>query len=162
LIDEAAGTDSRPVSIAQKRFRLFLDGEDTTGFLTLPLARVRLDGSGHFIFDAEFIPPSLQVGASPSLTGLLGGLIEILSSRADALIRASEGRGDEELGSRWMAYAINENLGTLLHLYRSPEAHPSELFAVLLKLAGALCTFSLTTHPRDLPPYDHAGPGDGF
>jgi type VI secretion system protein ImpJ len=61
-----------------------------------------------------------------------------------------------------MAHAINENLGTLLHLYRSPQAHPSELFVVLSRLAGSLCTFSLTTHPRDLPAYDHASPGEGF
>jgi type VI secretion system protein ImpJ len=162
LTDEAAGSETRPVAVAQKRFRLLLDGEDTTGFLTLPLARVRRDGSGHFVFDADFIPPCLQTGASPALRGLLGGLVEILSSRADALTRASNGPGDEELASRWMAHAINENLGTLLHLHRSPQAHPSELFGVLSRLAGSLCTFSLTTHPRDLPAYDHASPGEGF
>lgn len=162
LTDEAAGTEARPVTIAQKRFRLLLDGEDTTGFLTLPLARVRRDGSGHFVFDADFIPPCLQIGASASLADLLGGLVEILSSRADALTRAGSAGADEDLASRWMAHAINENLGTLLHLYRSPQAHPSELFGVLLRLAGSLCTFSLTTHPRDLPAYDHASPGDGF
>lgn len=162
LVDEVAGTDTKPVAVARKRFRLLLDGEDTTGYLTLPLARVRRDGSGHFVFDGDFIPPTLQIGASAGLMAQLGGLVEILSSRADALVRASDGRGDEELGSRWMAYAINENLATLLHFYRSPQAHPSELFAVLLKLAGSLCTFSLTTHPRDLPSYDHDSPADGF
>lgn len=162
LTDEAAGTETRPVAIAQKRFRLLLDGEDTTGFLTLPLARVRRDGSGHFVFDPDFIPPCLQIGGSASLAGLLGGLIEILSSRADALARAGEGAGEGALADRWMAHAINENLGTLLHLYRSPQAHPSELFGVLSRLAGSLCTFSLTTHPRDLPAYDHAAPGEGF
>mgnify|MGYP006195380819 CR=1 FL=1 len=47
--------------------------EDTTGLLVLPLARVRRDGSGHFVYDPDFIPPSLQIGAGSSLPALLGG-----------------------------------------------------------------------------------------
>ncbi len=162
LSDEVSGTESRPVAIAQKRFRLLLDSEDTTGLLTLPLARVRRDGSGHFVYDEEFIPPSLQIGAGTSLPALLGSMIELLTSRADALARAARSGGQADLVSLWMAHAIHENLGALLHLYRSPQSHPSELFGALSRLAGSLCTFSLTTHPRDLPAYDHDLPGDAF
>ena len=162
LPDEVTGAEPRPVAIAQKRFRLLLDGEDTTGLLTLPMARVRRDGSGHFVYDEEVIAPALQIGAGASLPALLSGMIELLMSRSDALTRTARSGGEEDLVARWMAHAIHENLGTLLHLYRSPQSHPSELFGALSRLAGSLCTFSLTTHPRDLPAYDHASPGEGF
>jgi type VI secretion system protein ImpJ len=36
--------------------------------------------------------------------------------------------------------------------------HPERLYAELARLAGALCTFSLDTHPRTLPAYDHDHP----
>ena len=37
--------------------------------ITLPIARVRRDGAGHFIYDADYIAPSLHIGASPRLDG---------------------------------------------------------------------------------------------
>src|SRR5262249_27304654 len=35
------------------------------------------------------------------------------------------------------------------------RGHPEELYLTLARLAGALCTFSLNAHPRDLPLYNH-------
>jgi type VI secretion system protein ImpJ len=40
-------------------------------------------------------------------------------------------------------------------MYTSRHAHPERLFVQMLRLAGALCTFALESHPRDLPLYDH-------
>ena len=43
----------------------------------------------------------------------------------------------------------------LRHLCVSKRAHPEELFVELSRLAGALCTFSIDSHPTTLPLYDH-------
>jgi type VI secretion system protein ImpJ len=43
----------------------------------------------------------------------------------------------------------------LRHLLISKRGHPEALFLELSRLAGALCTFALDSHPRDLPLYDH-------
>src|SRR5690606_29026255 len=145
----------------RKNFRLLLDGEDTTALVSLPVARVRRDGAGHFVYDTDFIPPSLRVGASPALVALLTRLLEQLTQRAELLNGTAASQGDD-LVDRWMAQAIHESLGPLLHFHRSRDAHPSELFQVLARLAGSLSTFSLTLHPRDLPTYDHGRPGEAF
>src|SRR5690606_25489649 len=92
-VDEAGGIDSREISLARKNFRLLLDIEPADGLITLPLARVRRDGSGHFVYDPTFVPPALQIGASPSLMALLDRLLEMISARSEAL--ANEGDGDE-------------------------------------------------------------------
>lgn len=162
VVDEAGGVDARAVPIARKHFRLILDVEDSSRFVALPVARVRRDGSGHFVYDESFIGPSLRIGASPSLVALLDRLVETLSARSAAL--ASEPASDEgaAVANHWLAHTIHASLGTLMHLHRLRQAHPSDLFAEMARLAGALCTFSMQAHPRDLPAYDHARPGESF
>jgi type VI secretion system protein ImpJ len=50
---------------------------------------------------------------------------------------------------------VNASLAPLGHLWTSKRGHPEELFLELSRLAGALCTFALESHPRTLPAYDH-------
>jgi len=161
-VDEAGGVDTRPITIARKNFSLLLDVEDASRLITLPIARVRRDGSGHFVYDDQFIPPSLRIGASASLVALLGRLLETLSARSDALAAELSSSGSAEVANYWLAHAIHSSIGPLLHLHRIRHAHPSELFAEMSRLAGALCTFSMNAHPRDLPKYDHGRPADSF
>src|SRR5215207_227891 len=49
--DDITGSDERPVSIGRKNFRLQLDLREGQGEVALPLARIRRDGTGHFIYD---------------------------------------------------------------------------------------------------------------
>ncbi len=161
IVDETAGVDPRPVSFGRKNFRLLLDMEETDGLVTLPLARIRRDGSGHFIYDDAFIPPSLHIGAAPPLLRLLDRLVTTLASRSDQLGSAASG-DVEEAADRWLAHAIRSGIATLEHLRHARQAHPADLFAEMSRLAGALCTFSMDAHPRQLPLYDHAAPSEPF
>src|SRR5690606_12737083 len=159
--DEVTGADVKPVTVAHKNFRLLLEGPDAGDMVTLPLARVRRDGSGHFVYDPDYVPPCLQVGASRALVELLARLVEKLDARADAL-RAERGAygaaadyASREIASFWLSHAIHSSIAPLRHHLTARAAHPEEVFQELSRLAGALCTFSLTSHPRDLPSYDH-------
>jgi type VI secretion system protein ImpJ len=51
---------------------------------------------------------------------------------------------------------VNVSLLPLRHMCFVTHCHPEELFLELSRLAGALCTFALESHPRSLPLYDHA------
>jgi type VI secretion system protein ImpJ len=162
LYDETTGLDEKQVAVARNNFRLILDtGEVEEDLVTLPLARVRRDGTGQFIYDTDYVPPSLQIGASERLMQLLGRVVEMLGSRAASLQAERQGggaRSDEgsgEIASFWLSHAINASLPLLRHQFLVRITHPERLFLELSKLAGALCTFSLTAHPRDLPTYDH-------
>jgi type VI secretion system protein ImpJ len=167
LRDETTGSDERPVQVGRKNLRLLLETEPTDGMVSLPLARVMREGSGRLVFDQEFIPPCLQIAASDRLMSLLRRLIEILEERSRSLTTSSSlGAGaawaPREIANFWMLHAVNSALATLRHFWISKRGHPEQLFLELSRLAGALCTFALDSHPRTLPVYDHDSLTDGF
>jgi type VI secretion system protein ImpJ len=152
--DETTGRDARAVSVGRKNFRLRLDVEPSEDVVALPLARVRRDGAGNLVYDPEFIPPLLQVGASERLMDLARRLVDILEAKADALAR--QRRADAgEVVTFWATHAIHSSLGPLRHHLDTRRARPDQLYTELARLAGALCTFALDSHPRSLPLYDH-------
>jgi type VI secretion system protein ImpJ len=162
VTDEAVGRDEKTVDFARKNFRLVLDVQMTEDLVGLPLARVRRDGSGRFVYDAEYVPPVVRIGASPALMRSLGRLVEILDAKADTLRlerQASQGSLAEyaarEVAGFWLSHAIHAGLGPLRHHLETRSCHPEVLYREIARLAGALCTFSLQSHPRDLPGYDH-------
>jgi type VI secretion system protein ImpJ len=158
--DENNGTDERPVNLGRKNLRLLLDTEPAEGLTTLPIARVTRDHAGHFVLDAEFIPPCLQISGSESLMLMLRRLIEILEEKSAATSRAPGGASFAEFSSReiasfWLLHAVNSGLSPLRHLWMSKRGHPEELYLEMSRLAGALCTFAMESHPREIPLYDH-------
>ena len=161
LHDENTGTDERPVSLGRKNLRLLFDTEASSDLLTMPLARVTRDGSGHFVYDANFVPPVLAISASQRLMNLLQRLIEILDEKSAAVSHgASSKAGTLEFSTReianfWLLHAVNSALCPLRHLLVSKRGHPEELYLELSRLGGSLCTFALDSHPRALPAYDH-------
>jgi type VI secretion system protein ImpJ len=161
LHDENTGADERPVNLGRKNVRLLFDTEPAADLLTLPLARIVRDGSGHFAYDPAFVPPVLAISASPCLMTLVQRLIEILDEKSENVSRgASSKAGSLEFSTReianfWLLHAVNSALSPLRHLLVSKRGHPEELFLEMSRLGGALCTFALDSHPRSLPEYDH-------
>lgn len=160
--DETTGHDKRPVTFARKNFWLALQGSaGAEGTVALPVARVRRDGAGHFVYDPEYVPPCLQIGASPRIMSLLQRLVEILDAK-------SMGRGSgeslaaNELASFWLSHAVHSAVVPLRHHLQAKDTHPERLYLELARLAGALCTFALDSHPRTLPGYDHDRLGECF
>ena len=166
LHDEISGVDERSVQLGHKNLRLFLDTEPAGDLVTIPVARVVRDGAGHFAYDPAFVPPVVQIGASPRLLQLLQQMVEILEEKGAALGRdAGSARSDfstREIAAFWLLHAVNSALAPLRHLLITKRGHPEELFVELSRLAGALCTFSLDSKPRDLPVYDHRNLTDCF
>jgi type VI secretion system protein ImpJ len=163
--DENTGTDERPVRIGRKNLKLLFDMEDAAGYTALPLARVRRDGSGHFAYDTRFVPPCLQISASEALMLMLRRLIEILEAKSATLTRSQGTTRDfspRDIANFWLLHAVNSGLAPLRHIWISKRGHPEELFLEMSRLAGALCTFALDSHPTMLPAYDHMRLGECF
>lgn len=162
VVDETTGQDEKTVAVGRKNFRLILDAEPHDDSVTLPLARVRRDGTGHFVYDPDYIAPCLQIGASPRLVQVLRRLVEILEAKSDVM--ADERKSARktladfaagEVANFWLSHTIHAALAPLRHHLQSKRTHPEQLFTEVSRLAGALCTFSLDAHPRTLPAYDH-------
>jgi type VI secretion system protein ImpJ len=166
LHDENTGSDERQIRLGRKNLRLIFDTEPAGDLLTLPLARVVRDGAGHFEYDPTFVPPVLRISASRRLMALVQRLIEILDEKSATISRgAGSGRAEfatREIANFWLLHAVNSALPMLRHQLVAKRGHPEELFVELSRLAGALCTFALDSHPRDLPLYDHENLSDGF
>lgn len=168
VADDLTGRDEKPVSLGRKNFRLLLDVELRDDLVALPLARVRRDGAGAFIYDSDYIPPLLQVGASESLMELLRRVIEILDAKSETLAgqRRKDPKGGNsetrEVASFWLTHAIHSSLAPLRHVLEQRRSRPEQAYAELARLAGALCTFALDSHPRALPAYDHDRLGECF
>lgn len=160
--DDTTGEDSRPVGVARKNFALLLDGELDETLVSLPVAQVRRDASGQLAYDADYVPPVLQIGASDRVMELLQRLADILDAKSEAL--AQEGReqrgAPRDVASYWLAHAIQTGLVGLRHHLSIRRSRPEALYLELSRLAGALCTFALDAHPRTLPLYDHDQLGD--
>jgi type VI secretion system protein ImpJ len=159
--DAATGRDATDVTVGRKNFRLALDEEELEDVVTLPMARIRRDRSGDFVYDRSFVPPCLQIGASSRVLELLSRLTEVMEAKAASLSRgrgedaSGSGTASEEVGSYWLAHAIHTALPALRHHLASRTSHPEEVYADLARLGGALCTFAMESHPRDLPLYQH-------
>ncbi|MGO8819185.1 MAG: type VI secretion system baseplate subunit TssK [Terriglobia bacterium] len=160
--DENTGLDEKSLKVGRKNIQIVLDTENTSDLETLPIARIRRDGSGNYVYDESFIPPCTQISASPTLMLLTRRLIEVLQEKAATMSLDSRAKGKfqsgfsaQEIGQFWFLHAINSALGPLRHLFMSKRGHPEELFLELVRLGGALCTFSLDSQPRNLPLYNH-------
>jgi type VI secretion system protein ImpJ len=164
LHDENTGGDERPVRLGRKNLRILFDSEPAGEAMALPLARVVRDGSGHFVYDSDFVPPVLQISASIRLMLLVQRLTEILEEKSTSLKSsgASLTFSSGEIANFWLLHSVNAALAPLRHLLVAKRGHPEELYRELSRLAGALCTFGLDSNPRDLPFYDHDHPSECF
>ncbi len=160
--DENTGRDEKPVRLGRKNIRLLLDTELSDDLVTLPIARIGRDGSGHFVYDPNLVPPCLEISASARLMTMLRRILEILDEKSAKLTQAKTGGAksaagwsSQEVANFWFLHSVNAALAPLRHLCFSKRGHPEELFVELSRLAGALCTFALDSHPRTLPLYDH-------
>ncbi len=169
VLDETTGQDEKTISTGMKNFRLALDIEVGEDDVSLPMARVRRDGSGNFIYDPEFVPPCLQIGASPRLLEILKRVLDSLEAKSFALSAEKQDArkplaeyASSEVANFWLAHSIHSAIGPLRHLWETRRASPEKLYTELARLAGALCTFEMDSHPKDLPAYDHDRLGECF
>jgi type VI secretion system protein ImpJ len=161
LADEVNGEDIKPVSLGRKNIRLVTELEEGDD-IRVPIARLRRDASGQVVYDPRFIPPLLQIQASERLMLLLRRLVENLEVKGRTIVKPKDlsagtaaGYSAQGISNAWFLHAVNAGLTPLRHLWASKTAHPEQLYREMSRLAGALCTFGLDSHPGALPKYDH-------
>jgi type VI secretion system protein ImpJ len=163
LYDETTGRDEKPVELGRKNIAILLDTEPTANLVNLPIGRITRDGAGRFVFDTKYIPPAVEISASEPLMAMLKRLIEILEDKSARFSRTAPGGKERswtefstrEIANFWLLHTVNSSLAPLRHHYRTKHGHPEQLFVEMLRLGGALCTFGIESHPRQLPLYDH-------
>jgi type VI secretion system protein ImpJ len=167
--DETTGREERPVELGEKNLRLTLDDGLRDGEIALPVARLRRAEGGGFAFDEAYVPPLLAIGGSDTLLRLIQRLLDTLDAKSRALAadRRAGGSGmpnyaPSEIANFWLLHTMHASSGPLRHMFSAGQVHPEQLYLECARLAGALCTFTLDAHPRELPAYDHDDPGPCF
>ena len=160
--DENTGASERPIQVAQKNFRLLVQGENRQGMTSLRVARVERTAADSFQLDPRFVPPLLDVAASDYLVSIARRPVEILSAKGSLLAGLRRQKNQSladftasDIANFWLLYTVNTHFPQLRHIFETRKGHPEQLFSLMLSLAGALTTFSLKVQPRDLPVYDH-------
>ena len=152
--DENTGADEKQVHLGAKKIQFLFDSEEPEGFVTLPIARIVRDGTGHFIYDPSFIAPCLRITASERLMMISRRLIEILDEKSASLSRARRspskfqtGFSSDDVAAFWFVHTVNAGLAVLRHICLTEHGHPEQLYMEMARLAGALCTFGFDSHP---------------
>ncbi len=160
--DDNTGLSEKPVMVARKNFRLLMEGENREGSTALRIATVRKTQAGLFRMEPRFVAPLIEIRASDYLLSIARRLVEILSAKSSALSGMRRQKNQSladftasDIASFWLLYTINTFLPQFRHIFETRGGHPELLYSTMLSLAGALTTFSLKVHPRDLPGYDH-------
>jgi type VI secretion system protein ImpJ len=167
LVDEEAVYDAfadervaEPIEIARPNLRYGVSREDTEGRVLLGVARIREVVNGAVMLDERYIPPTLDIRASPRLTGFLNDIIGRVEQRVDELaeraVEATDG-GAETFASFLLLQALNRWAPLLAHLQTLPGVHPERLYEVFCSMAGELATLVMSAErrPPRFPAYDH-------
>ncbi len=162
LRDENTGLMEKPIQVARKNFRFLFGDEKLQGYTSLRIARVQKTSAGTYQYDTRFLPPLLDIATADYLMAIARRLVEILSAKSAILsgLRRQKNLsladfGSSDIANFWLLYTINSHFPLFHHIFEVKRGHPEELYRTMLSLAGCLTTFSTTTHPRDLPNYDH-------
>lgn len=157
---------SEPIEFGTPNLRFGVTRDQTYGRVTLGVARVREIQNRRLVFDDRYIPPTLDVQASPRLGGALADIAGRAEQRAEELalraVEATDG-GSDTFASFLLLQALNRWLPVLEHLQFLPMVHPERLYEGLIAMAGELAT--LIRPERRAPPlprYDHENPQTCF
>jgi type VI secretion system protein ImpJ len=160
--DENQGSDEKPVQVGQKAFRLLFGTEFRDGYTSLRIAQLERSPTGIPMTRASFVAPCLDLASSTYLEELLRRQVEILLTKSASLsgprrerAKAAAGFSASETDKFWLLHTVNSYLPELRHIFKTRHGHPETAYVAMLRLAGALATFSMEGGPGDLPDYDH-------
>lgn len=160
--DANQGFDEKPVQLGAKSFRLLFGNEFRDGFSSVRIARLARNSAGVPVLHPTSVAPCLDLGSSEHLMGLLRRQVEILATKSSALAgprrERSKGVADvsvSDTASFWLLHTVNSYLPELRHIYKVRRGHPEVAYRAMLRLAGALSTFTTEGSAADLPDYDH-------
>ena len=168
-VDTTLGSDEKTIQVARKSLRLLFDSENLEGFTTCRLARILRSTAGTYVLSSEFIPPIVDIAASEFLLMLTRRQIEKIGATITARSLGRRRKNNDladfsanEATDFWFLHTLNTHLPELVHVWKVRRGHPDVLYRIMLRLAGALTTFSLNDTVQNLPEYDHNELGESF
>jgi type VI secretion system protein ImpJ len=165
-VQDLYGDEVESVAVLQHDLSLRLTDSGNHPYVTCPLARLVQDGQGGWVLDPSFVPPLLSLAAHPGLVAQLDNLLTQLSAKRERLMGMRQESNQRmadfavaDVSLFWLLNALNTYQPVLADLKQYPARHPEQVYGELVKLAGALLTFSLEHGIEQIPVYQHEGLG---
>ncbi|MEM9319502.1 MAG: type VI secretion system baseplate subunit TssK [Pseudomonadota bacterium] len=152
------------IEIAKLAPRILLPGQDTAGYVTLPLARFAgLSRDGAVELDPLFLPPALTTEALPWYGRLAQEVSAGLAGIGDAHASVVLGGTGASVENLLILELANEAGPRMTHIAELNTQHPEAFFCELAGLAGRMSTYgSSARRMAELPAYDHNDPQPAF
>lgn len=154
---------SREVMFAKQNLQLFCNDIEATQFHYIKIAEVIKKADEQYHLVKEFIPPLTCLKATTVMVEYLRVIVELISAKTNTIqTRRQQFQGDAiEFGQSDLTHfllllTLNNSLVVLQHVARDLTLTPQYLYIELVKLAGSLCSFSLTQNVLAIPSYQHA------
>lgn len=164
VVDENTGDNAQQVEFRKLNPRIFFQGEDTTGYEVMQVARLERSGfeENKPVVSQSFIPPILVMEAWPPLFDYCKDLYHQLLTKNRSLVSQIAGRkvafGSEGVGGPEVMLKLNitnRYTGYLRQWTSVPHLHPFDVYTELCRLAGDLAIFDDARGVPELPVYDH-------
>ena len=153
-------SEPAPLLVGRVRLRFMLEGEDRSGWQTIPIARIAEVGPDRRVrLDEEWIAPVVRIGAASRLAGVVEEVLGGITSRIEELAGRLAGPGvhaGAEQNDFMLLLACNRWQKLLAHWAGTAAVHPEQVYAAFVQVAGELATFSEPSRRLDdYPPYRH-------
>ncbi len=166
VLDDVDGSSEETVPRMVPNVRLRVEVESPARFVSLPVARVRIDGD-RFVLDRDYVAPCLSTPMlSPlgqqglRIAGFLRRKAGGLADKMVALSLSSDRALIAEL-RRQLACLVS-GLPPFEALLTGGRAHPFAVYSALLGVVGHVAGLARDPLPPELPPYDHEDAAASF
>jgi type VI secretion system protein ImpJ len=158
--DLHAATSVVQISFAQRNMKLLFGDEPRDDFDALKLAELARDKSGSLVLVDSYIPPCLRINASPYIMTELRSLLRLIVAKQRQI--ASRRRHRDASSLEFTAsdvtlflelHALNGIIPFLSHVIDAGNMRPHDLYLMLSRLSGQLCTFSASADPTSMPAF---------
>ena len=161
-VDETTGESEQQIAFGRGNFRLLFGDEPRDGYSSIKIAELERTATGQLTLSEKYIPPALNLAASPWLVNMLRQIIEILITKSSTLGEQRRQRAasladftTSEVAVFWLLHTVNSAIPVLTHLFRTRMIHPERLYSEMIRLLGALMTFAADRHPKNIVRYEH-------
>ncbi|MCL2725529.1 MAG: type VI secretion system baseplate subunit TssK [Polyangiaceae bacterium] len=168
-VDLNSGTDERGIEWAGNNLRILFGDEPVDRFDVIRIAQLVRATSGSVVFNEAFVPPVLQIGASPFLQEGFRQILRVMIAKQQglALSRRQRSAATVEFQAAdapkfWLLHTLNGLLPLVSEVVDKASTPPREAYAVLSQLIGQLCTFDVQADPMNIPRFNFLELGSVF
>ncbi len=146
------------VGFGRLNSQILFDKEASNDFDCLKIAEIVRTDAGGFEVSDNYVPPLLQIGASPFIMSNLRRLLGLMVARQRSLSELTSERSASTLEFRssdittfLQMASVNSLLPVIQYFAETPQASPVQAYLALSQLAGQLMTFGARLDPTTLP-----------